>query len=335
MKIYNIKLKILTPIHIGDGSELLPYEYVIKDNKFYKIRLDDFIINLSPENKKQVLHQIENGKMVELRKLLKALFDPKIHKWDYSTDVSKEVANLYELKIDSEINKLVIFPFIKSMDKIYIPGSSIKGAIRTAVFYKFLANDFEKNKNYNDLEPLTFGYSIWDEKEKKYKPRLENDPFRAIKFPDIFLSEGYSKIEEVETLTGKGNIKMLVETTHSQYSKKEFEFDGEMRIDDLLLAKNKNIKFKIDIDTIKNSCNEFYKDVVIPYEARYLKQLKINPKVYEDLKISNNSFLIRLGWGIGKNSITVNLKKQRPQFIKSRKLIGGGIPLGWVEITIV
>jgi len=37
LKNYKIKCEILSPVHIGDGSEIEPLEYVIKNDKFYKI----------------------------------------------------------------------------------------------------------------------------------------------------------------------------------------------------------------------------------------------------------------------------------------------------------
>ena len=38
MEVYKLFLDILTPVHIGDGSEIEPYEYVI-DEQFHKIDL--------------------------------------------------------------------------------------------------------------------------------------------------------------------------------------------------------------------------------------------------------------------------------------------------------
>ena len=58
--------------------------------------------------------------------------------------------------------------------------------------------------------------------------------------------------------------------------------------------------------------------------------------VYKKLKdywseLKNNEFMFRLGWGSGYNSMTINLKLSHPKLVKTRKLINGLIPMGWIK----
>ncbi|MDP2752848.1 MAG: type III-A CRISPR-associated protein Cas10/Csm1 [Nitrospirota bacterium] len=50
---------------------------------------------------------------------------------------------------------------------------------------------------------------------------------------------------------------------------------------------------------------------------------------------NENSFILRLGWGSGYNSVTINLAKERPDNKISRRLIKGEFPPGWVKVEMV
>jgi CRISPR/Cas system CSM-associated protein Csm5 (group 7 of RAMP superfamily) len=47
------------------------------------------------------------------------------------------------------------------------------------------------------------------------------------------------------------------------------------------------------------------------------------------------AFMLRIGWGSGYNSMTINLGKKTPDSKVSRRLIGGEFPLGWVKAKIL
>lgn len=331
MKIYNLKCKILTPIHIGDGTEIYPYEYVIKD-KFYKISLEDFILTLPSEKQKEVADLMEKD-IIKFRQFLQENFDSEKHKFEYSAEVSQKIKTVYETKISDELNQLLISPFIRTLNKSYIPGSSLKGAIRTAV----VANFFQgRNFKPYEAEPETLQYGYFDQETKKFKKDLTRDPFRAIKISDSVLPENSTIIDEIVTITKTGQIKTIREITYSGLTGKNIEFNVELCIDDTLLAKNNKIKQKLDMDILCNACNKFYKELVIPKEIQYFSNISETKKIYESMafvKLDKSSFLIRLGWGSGKNSISLNLKLQRPQYIKTRRLIEQKFPLGWIEVT--
>ncbi|MCL0035205.1 type III-A CRISPR-associated RAMP protein Csm5 [Thermodesulfovibrionales bacterium] len=323
MKIYNLRCQILTPLHIGDGKELQAYEYVIKD-KFYKILFEDFVLNLSSDKQREVTQLMETD-IMKLRQFLKNNFEPARDKYEYSGSVSEIVKNLYETKIAEELNRLTIYPFIRTLNKPFIPGSSIKGAIRTAIIAQ-LAGDGITERNARNLEATTLKYGI----------KQQNDPFRAVKISDSILSEDSTIIDEIVTVTQRGQIKTIREITSSQFTAGKTEFNFEIRIDKELLEKNKDIKVKLDIESIATACNSFYKEILIPAEIKYFSANPTLKSMYERLasiKTSEKSFLLRLGWGQGKNSISLNLKTQRPRYVKTRRLIRQKFPLGWVEAT--
>ena len=42
-KIYNCTLTPLTPIQVGNGNQIYPYNYVIKNGFYYRIELSEII----------------------------------------------------------------------------------------------------------------------------------------------------------------------------------------------------------------------------------------------------------------------------------------------------
>ncbi|MGL5426934.1 MAG: hypothetical protein ACRDAS_03380, partial [Cetobacterium sp.] len=66
----------LTPIHIGSGHELLPYNYILKDEIYYKIDISEIYENLSEENQFKFNEEIQKG-MVSFRAYLNEMYDEK------------------------------------------------------------------------------------------------------------------------------------------------------------------------------------------------------------------------------------------------------------------
>ncbi|MGC9168812.1 MAG: type III-A CRISPR-associated RAMP protein Csm5 [Desulfurella sp.] len=154
-KTFNIKLKVLTPIHIGDGNSYDPTDYTIDKNELHVIDHDRFIqkINSNKTLYDDFLERIKNftpesiGLINFIREQSKGLY-----KYSLKLD---EKALEYVAKSLNEISKAPIDKFIRNPfnDTIYIPGSSIKGALRSAIieviFRKLLPNKEDKS---NDSE---------------------------------------------------------------------------------------------------------------------------------------------------------------------------------------
>jgi len=330
MKIYELKCEILTPLHIGDGSELQPYEYIITD-KFYKIPLEDFILDL-PVEKQKVITDLMEQDIVKLRQFLKDNLDP-LRFGEYFVEVSNKLKSSYNTKIADELNQLLISPFIRTSNRPYIPGSSLKGAIRTAVVAYFAGKNIQE-RNARNLEARVLGYGFFNQRRQKFQINLQNDPFRAIKITDSFLPENSTLIEEATTITKQGEIKVFREVTYSKLTNHSLEFTTELRIDDNLINKNPKIRKKLNIETLTNACNEFYNIVIQHEKDKYFRNNPMVKGIYNQLSSQlkqDKSFILRLGWGSGKNSVTLNLKKDRPQYVKTRRLINKIYPLGWIK----
>lgn len=198
---YRIKAEILTPVHIGDGTELEPLEYVIKD-KFYKVNLEEWLSTLSGQKAKEFQkltgrEYAQKSILTQLRQFIRDNID--INKYtEWVADVSKTVKRRYEEKFDAPENQLRMPPFIRTGNRPFLPGSSIKGAIRTAYlnFLKRNTRALNKSTQADLVEGELLRANIMG-KDNKPKFAIDKDPFKAIKVKDVFLPENSTFFAEV------------------------------------------------------------------------------------------------------------------------------------------
>lgn len=131
---YDLHLTTLSPIHIGSGKSYSCCEFVPAKAKskgqivkiIKRVNLTNYYSSLSDDRKDTFLASLTNSNF-ELKQ-----FDKKIKK-DFVR---------YQCIDNSRVDSInEVQEHIKTSDKLYIPGSSIKGAIRTAIFYDLLTED--------------------------------------------------------------------------------------------------------------------------------------------------------------------------------------------------
>jgi CRISPR-associated protein Csm5 len=209
---YKITIETLSPIHIGCDEFLSPVEFVIdsEKRKLIKFSLFDLVEALSLEEKNE-LDKISNKKdtsaLVDLYKFyayrlkdkIKKL--SKIKKYDIPSELAKrydEVLKLSPRDILRDFNNFEIprTYFNPLTDQPIIPGSSLKGALRTG-YLEFLLKKNENNhsireiiERVNNIHPRTRGREINEIIETLEKELLNyfhppNDPFGALKISDL------------------------------------------------------------------------------------------------------------------------------------------------------
>ncbi|WP_295593419.1 type III-A CRISPR-associated RAMP protein Csm5 [uncultured Methanobrevibacter sp.] len=124
---YEIPINIITPIHIGSIDTFSANEYLFLDDKVHRIDIVNFFnSSLNNRNKEKFIKLIqdENFKLSDLKYI--------------DVDLLKSFSKYYLIDKCSEFakdNNVQIECAVKSQNKLYIPGSSIKGAIKTALLY--------------------------------------------------------------------------------------------------------------------------------------------------------------------------------------------------------
>src|SRR3989338_1118686 len=274
---YKIKADILTPVHIGDGTELEPLEYVIKD-KFYKVNLEEWLSTLSGEKAEefQRLTGREYAQMSTLTALRRFIRDNiDIDKYtEWSVNVSEAVKGRYEERFDAHENQLPMSPFIRTANKPYLPGSSIKGAIRTAYlnFLKMQLQTVNEKRRADLVEGELLGAIAPGRDGKPPRFAIDKDPFRAIKVKDVFLPENSTFFAEVINHNKKDNrinpttIQILSEVSYGSLIGKPVSAELEISIDKKVLSHqdsgiNTHNK-EITIETFLKACDNFYKDAL-------------------------------------------------------------------------
>jgi CRISPR-associated protein Csm5 len=208
---YKITIEALSPIHIGCDEVLSPVEFVIdgEERKLIKFSLFDLLEVLSLEEKNE-LDRISNKKdpsaLVDLYKFYAYRVKDKIKKltnikkYDIPSELAKrydEVLRLTQNEILQNFNNFEIprTYFNPLTDQPIIPGSSLKGALRTG-YLEFL---LEKNQNNpsireiieraNNIHPRMRREinKIMETLEKQLLncPNPSEDPFGALKISDL------------------------------------------------------------------------------------------------------------------------------------------------------
>ncbi len=182
------KIYTLTPVHIGNGIELQQNIEFLFDKNERKIAVidDKKVLNIIGE---------ENiDKWVSIINNNESLFSYlKKRKNDFSlSDVAKRQMNVYGSNIQN--NKSLKLQMLNGTGLPTIPGSSIKGAIRTAVLSNIILN--KKFLSYNiqtsDIKHINkYGKTKWTAKyieNKIFGKDAKNDVFRFLNIGDAYFN---------------------------------------------------------------------------------------------------------------------------------------------------
>lgn len=296
MTVYQLTLRTLSPVHIGDGNELKQdFDFVVRGKRTFRINEDALL-----QAKENGLRPDRSGRYPVPGALLT------------EHDLSNESLFRYILrgmprskKTDARLKS-----FIKDIhDRPYIPGSSLKGALRTALAWngwkeaKPSLNDIGRNRSWagQKLERKIFGGS----------PNL--DLMRAVHVSDLFGPQ------EPGGMLVLVNAQVL--TTKSAGSPVELEaipgdvtFKGSLTIDDALftplaepILHFANRKHWLDelmkrtqahsLARIKELVDWFEKAEGTDAIAHFYRSLA-------EANVAPNQALVQIGWGAGWDAKT-------------------------------
>jgi CRISPR-associated protein Csm5 len=344
-----LSISFYSPIHIGTGEELEPFQYIIdKDNVLYTFSFHRFAASLSPVDKESLMNIQQNpneSSYTALRRFIRERYDKK--EFLSRVRVSPQVSRIYSERFDSIENLLEVAPFIKTMNKPYIPGSSLKGAVRTAVL-NYWADTFgdkiDRNTWEEDILKITYL------RDNRKKTDITKDVFKYLKIPDIPMQDDstwYTNIANFnlkEEKLEKTEFLMLKEVACSRFLKYEgfdpgnSEFDFTLTIDEKTMKDRRSITGRDDLtfDTLWQSL-DFY-DEILDREKEKWPQYDENLKhFYEsfsnhlsEVKRENEIKIIKLGFGSGFEAVTIKkLRDTRQKYGKSIKMVEGKCPFGW------
>ena len=286
-----IKATVLSPIHIGTGELYEPTNFVIDGDYLYYFKEEDFYKKLPKSDKEEFLKLAESN-VVGLWKFIanRKYIAKEINK--YKVKVTSGLKEHYEKSLGkptqiSRSNQKTFNQFmiqkavrIPTKKRLYIPGSSIKGSINTALeeMYK------------------------WYEDSKYHKEILISDA-RGVK---IFELIGYSLNKErfEDDMSGPKSIIEVIMSTPSDRS--EFIFDIDFK-------RFKDVDKHIEMKDIIKACNAHYEPLFRSmFEDKEIKRV-LGSKfkaTYENLKLKENQFLLRIGKHSGARAVTIEEKRK-------------------------
>ncbi|MDY0152356.1 MAG: type III-A CRISPR-associated RAMP protein Csm5, partial [Candidatus Cloacimonas sp.] len=211
----------------------------------------------------------------------------------------------------------------------YLPGSSIKGAIRTALLAKRLVNPTERiDKLANgiisdrDLEPKIFRYlNNWR------KPDITNDPFKFLKVSDIEFPADYLTLRVVENAKKSPNEERKHTPQELEYLCQAVRKGSDPLIG--IIQIHKCWQDDNPMLQIVAACSAFFKTKLNEDKIFYTAH---NPALHKILcelpdKCAANECFLRLGKATGIVHKSIN-----PQQPQTRSLIGG-MPMGICKLS--
>ena len=339
MKTHRLSCEILSPIHIGSGYEIDPLSYIIKGQNLYKISFERFVAGINDTERLSLEKLIDRGDLLIIRDYVLEHIDAHRQSF-YSVAVNPHVIETYYSKKGDIRNQLLVSPFIRTQGetKPFMPGSSIKGAIRTAVI-----SELAKKKNLPEPKNVKEEYEF-ESKVLGYKD-VKNDPFRGLKIRDKCLDNDATIIREIQNVSktnGRAlkanNIQMICEITHSDISGKFVGFQTEIIFDEELFS-TAFLSTSLTREQIIKSCNEFYRGKMEEEHQKFYENTEAESvsKRLLDTSFDQNSFLLRVGRFSGVESVTLDrYRNPKPPGKKktwgnTRNLAEGIYPMGWVK----
>jgi len=342
MKRYSLSCEILSPLHIGTGDELDPLNYIIKGETMYRISFDRLVGRMDDAERTALEALIDEGNLLKLRRFVvrhpQVLREPVC-----SVAVTPSLAKLYSTKLDDIQNQLLIHPFMRTQGGAipFIPGSSLKGAIRTAVVSE-LAKGGSLPKPGGTREEYEFEARVLDSDDAK------NDPFRGLKIRDAALSDSDMIVAEVRNLKRKGSsvetnsIQMMCEITRSRVSGNAVTFETELLLDDGLHAVG-FIKKPLSAEQVVMSCNNFYREKMETEHKKFYRGSRMDgaSAALLGVALEPGEFLLRMGRFSGVESVTLDgYRNPKPPGKRgiwgtTRNIADDAFPMGWMKVRLV
>lgn len=248
---YQIALTPLSPMHIGCGEEYTPTNYIIDEQLFFRFNPEQLPLTASQRNKLLNLSSSDEISLLSYQLFFKSIADIIKPKAVKIRAVVPALAEQYEDAIgkltntqsgDNALNRLAIERTITNpytYDPI-IPGSSLKGCIRTAV---------ADAKSYRD------GRDAKRSLDRQFS-LLAKDPFRLIKIADLQSAQGNISAQIAYCVNRKKEV---------AYSKDGEKLIGKENlakfIEQIALAQYRAFQGQISLQTIDNETARRGKDV--------------------------------------------------------------------------
>ncbi len=343
----------LTPVHVGTGETIAPDEYFLDRDRLVRINVHKILMNWPPATRQRFEQLIAANRIDDARKLMhEAAGSPQFHLYRalVGEPARQELQNAPPDRRSGEIHT-----FVRNLHAgvVIVPGSAVKGAIRTAVVSVFAHHQLDELKRsipklFQNQQERNRAWMALEEKVLHYKRRFsEQDPLRMLRVSDGELPPEAVRVDRVRIVNRSGkspqvqSIQLHVERLLSRADGKEppsclirIALDGRARVSRSLTW-----------DFVMQSCNYFFRR---RYQEEVANFTLLQNRNWVPGPDSSDSILLRIGRFSHFESLSVdelrsgwNAQRKRPiqgmGASRSLCMITGGVltPFGWVLLEPV
>ena len=315
-------LENISPIHVGCDEVYEPTGFVVDEKKDSMVLFDPlvFIRDLSREDMEKFSAICKKGTIESILEIYRFMNNRPAR--GRSVDVCngfmdhyKRVLRLPSGRVKNELNRFLIerTSFCTSDQRPYIPGSAVKGALRTAYLNHLAqrAGDYSRDlrsakagkgrgprgqKEHKVLEQLLLNLDSVPPKE-----RISKDPFRLVKVSDFMpagdvktkISYVVNKKKKPSEKEARGPVQIL------EIIQPGSRFTGEIIV--VRPPARDAVSHVITLQKLLQSSARFYGEEKTG-EDKNLKRIGVTPAQPPQ---GNGHFLIRLGRHSGAESVTI------------------------------
>ena len=309
------KLEVLTPVMVGSNEVLTRLDCVRDGDYLYIVDVDGLVDSLDPE-----VCEKFSGELFRLDRLDQAIRNVGLDVGNVLRDFSRYRVRCLEDGV-VEVKTLVK----NARFEAYIPSSSLKGSVRTAIYYYFFGRSpevrnyvcslIQRAKSGRDVNRSLLRFFVGRGGKESYY-----DPLRFIRFGDSKPLKVDSVAEVFRVSLFEAGRGVVFLPTFIEGLIPGATFEGEFYFDVLLSSEAYDAELKgfrnldiLNVQKLPKILNNFARRVIeneLNFFARYgMSEVK---EFYDKLKgrlegLTEDEALVRLGWGSGYLSVTVGL----------------------------
>lgn len=350
MTLHRFHALALTPIHVGDGSTWTPESFKLDGNHLVLFEPTAALAALDPAGCTAFSRAIESGELRKAQQLLQSVVRGELELGRIAMAASsrEEIG----IAIDNPARAGRIHPFVRTAGRPFLPGSAIKGAIRTAILSTraqprisaFLSEIAQANVRSGKSGRVSDSIQrqVFDLGPDQRK--TDTDPFRHVAVADCILPPGATRIDRVHNLRRDGQPNAM--QMHFEALLAGTGFVVEMNLADeranRAAAKDraKTARQPILIDELRQSLDLFYRGIWDAEAGRFYARGGL-----PELPPASEATLLRVGRFSHFEAASIEGLRQgyRPQSQAAKTAPEGStrmvtirdevkIPFGWVAL---
>lgn len=295
-----------SPIHIGCDEVYEPMSFVIDEQRDLLVSFDpfDFLKGLNDGDRQRFSDICKKGSIESILEIYKFMRGKRCpgHEVRICTGFKKHYQETLAIplrddrKIQQELNKFVISrtAFNPLTNLPYIPGSSIKGALRTAWL-----NRKQQDKKVPKVQDARKAKDL--EKELMDGGSFDTDPFRLVKVSDFMpvgrartrISYAVNEKKRMSEYPARGPFQIL------EVIEPGSMFEGSITVN--VPPDGSKIVSPVDIRSLLNSAIRFY----VSEKKREDDELSKIGCTSVNMNIPEGGFIFRIGRHSGAESLTI------------------------------